>query len=145
MQSPQNESGSRDVILDPEQIDAFHRHGFVVVPEMSDAAEVAKLTGIFDRMFAAQAGRNEGAQYDILGYDEDGVDARLPTLINPIDYERALRQLVFRSNALAVAQQLLGPKAVPLVRTCHPQAGAARRCHAMAPGRGVSRRSQLRV
>lgn len=113
MQSPQNESGSRDVILDPEQIDAFHRHGFVVVPQMSDAAEVAKLTGIFDRMFAAQVGRSEGAQYDILGHDEDGVDARLPTLINPIDYERALRQLVFRSNALAVAQQLLGPKAVP--------------------------------
>ncbi len=74
LQSPQNESGSRDVILDPEQIDAFHRHGFVVVPQMSDAAEVAKLTRIFDRMFPARVGRSEGAQYDILGHDEDGVD-----------------------------------------------------------------------
>lgn len=77
---------------------------------MSDAVEVPKLTGIFDSMFAAQVGRSEGAQYDILGHDEDDVDARLPTLINPIDYEPELRQLVFRSNALAVAQQLLGPK-----------------------------------
>jgi hypothetical protein len=102
------------IVLTPAQIEEFRERGFVTIPRIAPPSEVAFLLPVFQRLFAAQAGRKEGAQYDMLGYDEEGVAAqKSPTIINPVDYASELRRLAYRSNALSIARQLLGPKAVP--------------------------------
>lgn len=103
-----------DTVLTSSQIDEFHQQGFVSIPCIAPPAEVARLVPIFERLFAEQAGRREGAQYDMLGYDdnEEATAQKSPTIINPVDYSSELRNLAYRSNALSVARQILGPKAV---------------------------------
>jgi ectoine hydroxylase-related dioxygenase (phytanoyl-CoA dioxygenase family) len=102
-----------EIALSQEQIAAFHREGCVAIPMISTPKEVAMLLEVFTRLFAARAGRGEGAQFDMLSHDEDNMAESLPTIQNPIDYAAELRLLAYRTNALRVARQLLGPKAVP--------------------------------
>lgn len=100
-------------ILTPSQIAEFHERGFVTVPRIAPAAEVAGLLPVFQRLFAEQVGRAEGAQYDMLGYDEDEPGAeQSPTIINPVDFASELRNTTYRVNALHIARQLLGQKAI---------------------------------
>jgi len=108
-----NEKNNVTVVLGPEQIARFHENGFLSIPHISTPAEVALLRGVFDRLFAENAGRVEGAQYDIAGHDDDDATQALPTIINPINYAAELKHTLFRKNAHAIALQLLGPKVTP--------------------------------
>jgi hypothetical protein len=97
--------------LTPDQI-AFYRHeGYLALPAITTAEEVAGLRATYDRLFATQAGRAEGDHLDLSGIDEDGETPKLPQILNPSKYAPELGQTVFRANALAVARQLLGPQA----------------------------------
>jgi Phytanoyl-CoA dioxygenase (PhyH) len=101
-------------LLTQAQIADYRERGFVSLPRIAPPDEVAALLPVFQRLFANKAGRKEGAQYDMLGYDEEGQPMqKSPVIINPVDYASELRRLNYRSNALAIARQLLGPKAVP--------------------------------
>jgi len=100
-------------VLTPDELRTFHRDGCVAIPRITSPAEIALLLEIFTRLFATGVGRREGAQFDMLSHEEDAAPRTLPTIINPIDYARELRDLEFRSNALHAARQLLGPRAVP--------------------------------
>ena len=99
------------VELTPEQVAEFHTRGFLAIPSISTPAEVALLRGVFDRLFAQKAGRAEGAQFDMVTHDDDeDTPAKLPQIINPVNYAPELRNTAFRANALAIARQLLGPE-----------------------------------
>ncbi len=97
--------------LTEEQIDFYHREGFLTLPAITTADEVQWLRGIYDRLFENRAGRDRGDQFDLGGADEDGKTAVLPQILGPSNYEPELKQGLFRVNALSVARQLLGDKA----------------------------------
>ena len=99
------------VTLTQEQIDFYHRQGYLVVEAISTPDEVAWLRDIYDRLFASRAGREEGNQFDLGGTDEEGKEATLPQILNPAKYAPELKNGLFRVNALHIARLLLGPDA----------------------------------
>ena len=98
--------------LSPEQIAKFREDGYLALASITTPEEVAQLRGIFDRLFAASAGWEKGAQFDLAGTDEDRRPA-LPQILNPAEFAPELRATQFRVNALAIARQLLGPETEP--------------------------------
>ncbi len=100
------------MILPTAAVSQFEVQGFISVPRLAPAAELEMLRSVFERLFARRAGRKEGMQYDMLGHDEDDAEPALPTIINPSNYDRALRRLQCRDNAAAIARRLLGAHAV---------------------------------
>lgn len=101
----------RAFVLSPEQVATFRDRGFLVLERISTDAEVARLGEIFDRLFAARAGWERGAQFDLAGTDEEGRPPALPQILNPPQFAPELEQTEFRAHALAIAKQLLGPEA----------------------------------
>jgi len=99
------------VSLTPEQISFYHENGYLVLPSLTSAEEVRWMREIYDRIFAARAGREAGDQFDLGGSDEEGKQAVLPQILMPSKYAPELKQGLFRVNALTVAKQLLGPEA----------------------------------
>ena len=104
-------SESHSAELTPGQIAEFHERGFLSIPCISPPEEVELLRRIFDRLFEQKAGRDEGAHFDMVTHDEDGDGKQaLPSIINPVNFAPELRATIFRTNAAAIARQLLGPK-----------------------------------
>ena len=101
------------IVLSQEQIDFYHREGYLALEAITTPAEVAWLQTIYDRLFAERAGREAGDQFDLAGADADDEAAALPQILGPSKYAPELLQGLFRANALAVAKQLLGPSAQP--------------------------------
>jgi ectoine hydroxylase-related dioxygenase (phytanoyl-CoA dioxygenase family) len=99
------------VVLTQEQIDFYHREGYLALDAITTQEEIAWMRDIYDRLFAARAGREEGNQFDLAGTDEEGREAALPQILSPSKYAPELKEGLFQVNALAVAQQLLGPEA----------------------------------
>src|SRR5690242_16374061 len=95
------------VILSPEQIDFYHREGYLCLESITTADEVAWIREIYDRLFRERAGRASGDQFDLAGTDEDDREAALPQILNPARYAPELKEGLFRVNAEAVARQLL--------------------------------------
>jgi ectoine hydroxylase-related dioxygenase (phytanoyl-CoA dioxygenase family) len=100
-------------LLSEDQVSFYHREGYLALPQISSPEEIAWLRGIYDRLFANRAGRDEGNQFDLGGSDEEGAEAKLPQILNPARYAPELGQGRFRANALAIARQLLGPAGIP--------------------------------
>jgi ectoine hydroxylase-related dioxygenase (phytanoyl-CoA dioxygenase family) len=101
------------VILSQQQIDSYHREGYLVLEAITTQEEVAWLRTIYDRLFAERAGRASGDQFDLAGTDAEGKEAALPQILGPSTYAPELAEGLYRVNALAIARQLLGPDAEP--------------------------------
>jgi len=96
------------ITLTQEQIDFYRREGYLVLPPITNADELARLRQIYDRLFAEKAGRAEGNQFDLAGADEEGQEATLPQILGPARYAPELNDFLFKRNAKAIAEQLLG-------------------------------------
>jgi ectoine hydroxylase-related dioxygenase (phytanoyl-CoA dioxygenase family) len=101
------------VVLSQDQIDFYHREGYLVLEAITTQEEVGWLRGIYDRLFAERAGREAGDQFDLAGTDAEGQEAALPQILGPSKYAPELLEGLYRVNALAIARQLLGPAAEP--------------------------------
>jgi len=101
---------SVDVTLTAEQIAFFREHGYLRLECICPPEEVDFLREVYDRLFAEKVGREQGAQFDMVGLDEEGKPQASPQIINPVFFAPELKNSIFRSNALAVARQLLGPE-----------------------------------
>ncbi len=99
------------IAVSEDQVAFFREHGYLVLEAITTPEEVAELRAICDRLFAEQAGRKEGNQYDLAGTDEEDLPARLPQIVNPVNYDPGLRDTLFRANAAAVGRGLLGEDA----------------------------------
>jgi ectoine hydroxylase-related dioxygenase (phytanoyl-CoA dioxygenase family) len=100
------------VVLTQEQIDFYHREGYLALDAITTPEEVEWMRGIYDRLFEQRAGREEGNQFDLGGPDEEGQEAVLPQILNPSKYAPELKEGLYRVNGLAIAKQLLGPDVV---------------------------------
>jgi len=104
---------SSTIAFTHEQIDFYQREGYLALEALTTQEEVAWLRAIYDRLFAERAGREAGDQFDLAGADTDDDEAALPQILGPSKYAPELLHGLFRANAFAVAQQLLGPEAQP--------------------------------
>jgi len=89
----------------------FEQNGFLSLLDFCDPVELQEVRRIIDDLFRRGVGRSEGAQYDMLGHDDDPNSQAQPTLINPQNFSSQLRSLDCRVRANKVARQLLGAKA----------------------------------
>jgi ectoine hydroxylase-related dioxygenase (phytanoyl-CoA dioxygenase family) len=99
------------VRLTEAEISRFEQEGFLSIPRLTDEDDVALLRASYDRIFAEQAGREVGDQFDLAGTDEEGAQAALPQILHPAHYAPEMNRSRLLANATAVAHQLLGPEA----------------------------------
>src|SRR5436190_22234361 len=100
-------------MLTREQIDFFHREGYLAIPSLVPPDEILWLRDIYDRLFSQRAGRSDGNQFDLGGTDEEGKEPVLLQILNAKRYAPELEKGKFRENAFAVARDLLGDKVQP--------------------------------
>jgi len=100
------------VTLTKDQIEFFHREGFLAIDELTDQKDVAFLREVYDHIFTEQAGRELGDQFDLAGTDEDGKVASLPQILNPARYAPEIENSQLFINATVVVKQLLSEKVV---------------------------------
>jgi ectoine hydroxylase-related dioxygenase (phytanoyl-CoA dioxygenase family) len=101
------------VMLTPDQVQFYHDNGYLVVPSISTEPELVWMREVYDRLFAQRAGRDVGDQFDLGGSDQEGTEAVLPQILSPAKYAPELKQGLFRTNAAAIATQLLGDNVEP--------------------------------
>lgn len=98
--------------LSVEQIRFFHLNGFLSIPTpITDEEELAWMRDVYDRIFAARAGRESGDQFDLAGSDEEGKAAALPQILNPSKYAPELNEGKYLVAVREIARQLFGPEA----------------------------------
>jgi ectoine hydroxylase-related dioxygenase (phytanoyl-CoA dioxygenase family) len=96
------------ISLTSDQIAFFKSNGFLSLPRITSDEEVAMIRESYDRLFANQAGRAEGRQFDLAGTDEEGKEAALPQILTPEKDAPELWDTQARANALHICRQLLG-------------------------------------
>jgi ectoine hydroxylase-related dioxygenase (phytanoyl-CoA dioxygenase family) len=100
-----------DQPLSSDQIAEFHREGFLVLEKpIIPEAELAACRDVLMNMINGGQGRSEGRNIDLIAR-EGGDDAISPSVLQPSMYSADLRMFPFRKAALAIARQLIGPKA----------------------------------
>jgi ectoine hydroxylase-related dioxygenase (phytanoyl-CoA dioxygenase family) len=100
------------LVLSEEQISFFREQGYLRLEQISPPEEVEFLKGVYDRLFAEKAGRGQGAYFDAVSADDDDNQPHTsPQMIDPVLFAPELKKRIFRENALAIAKQLLGPRA----------------------------------
>jgi ectoine hydroxylase-related dioxygenase (phytanoyl-CoA dioxygenase family) len=100
-----------DTRLTQEQGAQFHEQGYLHLDRLAEAEEIAWVREIYDRLFADRVGWDGGQQFDLAGTDDPKAKPRLPQLMNPAAFAPKLEKAAFRSCALEIARQLLGPHA----------------------------------
>jgi ectoine hydroxylase-related dioxygenase (phytanoyl-CoA dioxygenase family) len=98
------------VTLTQEQIEFYHREGYLVLQSITTPEELVRLRKIYDHLFETRAGRETGNQFDLGGTDEEGKEAKLPQILGPSRYAPELREGLFFANANSISKQLLGPE-----------------------------------
>lgn len=98
-------------MLSAVDIARFHTSGFLAIDTpLLDPGEIARLRDIFDDMFAAQAGREDGNQFDLAGADEDDAPAQLSQILQPQRYRPEIMGEYVEMVA-EIGRDLLGPGA----------------------------------
>lgn len=97
--------------LSDDEIVRFRRDGYLAIPSITSADDVAALREIYDRLFERKAGRELGLQFDLAGIDEDDADAVLPQILEPQRFAPELNESQLLVNATAIVHQLFGPEA----------------------------------
>eukprot|EP00923_Selenidium_pygospionis_P061017 GHVN01107179.1.p1 GENE.GHVN01107179.1~~GHVN01107179.1.p1 ORF type:complete len:287 (+),score=64.00 GHVN01107179.1:538-1398(+) len=103
--------GVHSVISDltQNQIDFFHREGYLSIPAITDSEDVGFCRRAYDRIFTHQAGREVGDQFDLGGTDEgDGTNASIPQILGPHKYAPELLESRLLKNVDRLAKQLMG-------------------------------------
>ncbi|MHB8636620.1 MAG: phytanoyl-CoA dioxygenase family protein [Fimbriimonadaceae bacterium] len=98
--------------LSPDQTRFFHLNGYLAIPTpLTNDTELAWMREVYDRMFAARAGRESGDQFDLAGSDEEGTAATLPQILNPAKYAPELVDGKYLATIDAIVKQLFGSEA----------------------------------
>ena len=99
------------VELTDDQIEHFRTEGYLAIPSITTADDVAELREIYDRLFDRRMGRELGLQFDLAGLDDDDSDAVLPQILEPQRFAPELNGSLLLVNATAISRQLFGSEA----------------------------------
>lgn len=89
---------------------AYDRDGFLALPMIATPADVARVREIYDALFLKRCGWETGDFFETSGDFEEATPI-LPQMNWLSRYEPSLLESSFHRNALAIARELLGPKA----------------------------------
>ncbi|HKE94600.1 MAG TPA: phytanoyl-CoA dioxygenase family protein [Povalibacter sp.] len=95
-------------VLSPWQLHDFADEGFLVLPQICSAIEVAWLHAALIELFRRRAGRTEGRQFDMLGLDTDADQPRQPQILEPSVLVPELLRTAYFQRVATAARQLLG-------------------------------------
>jgi hypothetical protein len=96
--------------LSREQTDFFRREGFLRLRRFVAPAAILALRPVYDRLFQARTGFNQGDYFDLVGPESDGPFGA-PQLLRLSAYAPELLGSPVFPAAWAVARQILGPAA----------------------------------
>lgn len=99
------------ILLTQDQIDFYHREGYLAIPAITDAEDIATLRAIYDDMFERKVGYENGEFFDFAGSELEGKKESFPQMYMMSRYRPELRETQFWANAQAMAKQILGPEA----------------------------------
>ncbi len=103
--------------LDGGQVGFFEENGYLTVPRITTVEELEGLRQIYDEIFTRRIGHDEDLYFDLAGSrDEEGKEV-LPQMLAPEHKYPQLRGSVYWSNAMRIAEQLLGRSREELVIT----------------------------
>jgi hypothetical protein len=89
--------------LDADEVGRFQKDGFISLESITSSADVKRIRAMIEALHRKKAGFSEGAGFNLV--------QGFPIILNPHYYDGELLKTEFFKNALAVARQLLGPKA----------------------------------
>ncbi len=95
-------------VLSPAALQRFAESGFVTLPGLCAAEEVAEMRAILLGQFERHVGRDEGTQFDMLGLDVDGAAPCQPQIIKPSTFAPDLLRTHYFEQLFVAARQLLG-------------------------------------
>jgi len=97
------------VTLTQEQIDSFHKHGFLSLEQITSAEEIASFVPLYDEMFVGWRDKPEFTPRDLAGKKGDEGEDKVIQMheLSKNIFEFAASRM--RANAVSVADQLLGP------------------------------------
>jgi hypothetical protein len=98
-------------VLSPARLRQFADNGFVVVPQLCGAGDMAEIRAILVKFFQRRVGRDEGQQFDMLGLDIDASAAVQPQIIKPSVFAPELLRTEYFRQLGRAARQLLGEDA----------------------------------
>lgn len=98
--------------LSASAVQGFRDQGFLAVGGLCSAEERSWIRSRLMDLFASQAGRDEGNQFDMLGPDLKPGGAVQPQIIKPGIYAPELLRTAYFRKVSAIARQLLGPDAL---------------------------------
>ncbi len=98
-------------LLTEDQLSSLQKNGFLTLPKITSAEEVAELRQIIAHLFGTKAGHDQGAHFNFAGAEEDPNAPSIPQIVGPQNFASQLKRSEFRRNATALARQILGPQA----------------------------------
>jgi hypothetical protein len=98
-------------VLSPAVLRQYTEEGFVAIPQLCSARDLAKIRTTLLEQFRRQVGRDEGTQFDMLGLDVDANAGRQPQIIKPSVAAPELLRTEYFERLFAAARQMLGPDA----------------------------------
>jgi hypothetical protein len=98
-------------VLSAQQITDLEQAGFLTLPCIITTAEVTYVRDTLMALHENKAGFQEGAQFDALGTDDGREPPRFPQILHPRVYAPGLRNTAIYRATLAMARQILGPRA----------------------------------
>jgi Phytanoyl-CoA dioxygenase (PhyH) len=97
-------------VLTHQQCASFRENGFLSVPAITTAEDLARIAAIYDRAFARKLGWEDGNYFDLVGSSEDVDEFQIPHLQQISHYCPELLTTRYFANAAAAAAQLLGAR-----------------------------------
>ncbi len=99
---------SATLTLDEEDVESYHRDGFLQLPRVAPDDEIEALKAVYDRLFTTETRQED--RKELADLDEEGNET-LPQILAPRKLAPELLETQYFDNAQAIARQLLGEDA----------------------------------
>jgi len=85
--------------LTTEQVQFFKDQGYLTLEALAEPEEVSEMRAIFEKLFQAKAGENEGAYGEMIRTSHEEHEHNSPQLLNPVNYAPQLHKMKCFENA----------------------------------------------
>ncbi len=97
-----------DVVLTSDQIDFFHRHGFLAIEQIATVEEIEAFVPLYEEMFADWRDKPDFTPRDLAASKGDSSEDRVIQMHEMSKFVPRFAVSAMRANAISAAAQLLG-------------------------------------